>query len=296
MKDLHPQYELLISYADGNADVEMQRQAIELINSDTEAAGFYRSLQATVLPFNEVKSASALQPSAVPQKIVDQINEAALSERPVDDDGITTTSSQTVTSFGAPTDAHAVNGERAGYGNLALAASLFCGLIAGALLYSFANGVDSVNPQDNSSAMAAAEVPEWVRLVADYHRLYVRETITASAVESADTVSKQVSDILQTSFSVPALDQHGMEFRRAQWLAIDEQPLLQLAYLPDSGKPLAVCVLKKNSAQDTAAEYGETGGMQYVHWQSDEHAVVIVGTVSPQQMQDINRVVQRELL
>jgi anti-sigma factor RsiW len=124
----------------------------------------------------------------------------------------------------------------------------------------------------------------------------VRDTVTATAAASADVVSQQVSETLQTPFSVPSLESQGMQFRRAQWLAIDEQPLLQLAYLPDNGKPLAVCVLKKDIAEDKPAEYGETGGMQYVHWQRGEHAVVIVGTVSPDRLQDINGIIERELL
>jgi len=49
MKDLHPQFELLINYADGNADADMQKQAVELIESDADAADFYQSLRATAL-------------------------------------------------------------------------------------------------------------------------------------------------------------------------------------------------------------------------------------------------------
>lgn len=294
MKDLHPQFELLISYADGNADAEKQRQAVELINSDAEAAEFYQSLQATVQPFDEIHAEQVRQTAAVPQKIIDQINSAqpelvnaAGAER----------SSENVTSIqsNVTDNTRGMTSNSGGrFGLMALAASLFCGLIGGAILYGAATGLQP--NAGNSTALAQSEAPEWVRLVADYHRLYVRETITASAGESADAVSLRVSKSLQANFNVPSLSQQGMEFRRAQWLAIDDQPLLQLAYLPESGKPLALCVLKRSTAQDIAAEYGETGGMRYVHWQTGEHAVVIVGTVSQEMLQEINGVVKSQLL
>jgi len=301
MKDLHPQFELLINYADGNADADMQKQAVELIESDADAADFYQSLRATALSCDDINHER--QTEEVPQHIVDQIESAtpasvqAIATESSSDDKIT--SLQIPATMGsAPAGTNATNAEPAGYGKLALVASLFCGLVTGALLYSVSgDSTGSRNSTEVSQADGAVPaVPEWVRLVADYHRLYVRETVAASAVSSAEVVSKQVAEVLQTDFSVPSLEQQGMEFRRAQWLAIDDQPLLQLAYLPESGMPLAVCILKKDTRHDLPAEYGETGGMQYVHWQSGEHAVVIVGTVSPQQLQDINGIVERELL
>ena len=298
MKDIHPEYELLISYADGLADATMQRRAIELIDSDADAAEFFNSLQATAGLLDD-----QLYPlPAVPHELVERIENAAMpdtsaakihdihsdrlsSSRAADDNYFSTASSRATAG---------ITRKPAGFGRLALAASLVGGMIGGAALYGSVNGL--YFQSKDSLTLAQSVVPEWVRLVADYHLLYVRETVLASPVASAEAVSQQVSENLQIPFSVPQLDEQGIEFRRAQWLAVDDQPLLQLAYLPESGKPLAVCVLKKSTSQNIPAEFGETGGMQYVHWQKGEHAVVIVGAVSQQELQDINNVVEREML
>lgn len=299
MKDLHPQFELLIRFADGNADSDMQRQALELIRSDAEAADFYQSLQATSpaqVPYHALYADARVTdatPDDVPAALIEQINQATASDYSDAHDSAVSSdhlSQQPSQNTAVPSGQVAANSNR--FGPLAMAASLAFGLIAGALLYR----TSAPSASDTTVATAPQAVPEWIRLVADYHRLYVRDTVTATAAASAGEVSQQVSETLQTPFSVPSLESQGMQFRRAQWLAIDEQPLLQLAYLPDNGKPLAVCVLKKDIAEDKPAEYGETGGMQYVHWQRGEHAVVIVGTVSPDRLQDINGIIERELL
>ena len=298
MKDIHPEYELLICYADGFADAAMQKRAFELINTDSDAAEFFYNLQATKgliddelypLPAVSDQLVERIENTAMPDissATIDDINNDKLSSwHGAEDNSVSTTSRGTSGGF---------TRKPSGFGGLALAASLVGGLIGGAAIYGSVNGL--YVQSNDSSKIAQSVIPEWVRLVADYHRLYVRDTVLASPVASSKAVSQQVSEKLQVPFSVPQLDQQGIEFRRAQWLAVDDQPLLQLAYLPESGKPLAVCVLKKNKSQDIPAEFGETDGMQYVHWQKGDHAVVIVGAVSRQQMQDINDVVESEIL
>lgn len=266
MSELPPQFELLITYADGLADATQQEEAEKLIATDEEAAAFYTSLQKTQLPNADI-FVGQLEP--VPESMIATINETDL----------------------APTAYSSLTPKK--FGGLALVASLFLGLISGAILYGTGTSFKKYNPAQDT---AEAEMPEWVRLVADYHRLYVRETITASAPLSAELVAQQVSKELKEPIGVPLLDGLGMEFRRAQWLAIDGRPLLQLAYLPDKGKPLAVCVLKKNSSEEIPLEFGETGGMQYGHWQTGTHAIIVVGSLSGEELRDIIDVVERELI
>lgn len=280
MNKLHPEHALLITVADGHANAAEQQRANELLKTDAAAAEFFSSLEQTNLDYSE---AFDIQPE-VPQSLLTSI-EIADSTSLASFDGVTTIKPHN--KVGGPADARK-------YGNLALAASLLVGSLVGALIYGVAGTHQSSDYV--STNIAQADVPEWVRLVADYHRLYVRETIVGVPVSSKDLVSEAVSEKLNHKLTVPSLDQQGMEFRRAQWLAVDEQPLLQLAYLPTEGEPLAVCVLRKNEVRDLPAEYGETGGMQYVHWQAGNLAVVIVGTVDSQQLVEINRIVESELL
>lgn len=293
MSDLHPEFELLISYADGNADTEMQKKAVDLIRTDPDAAEFYKSMQATALALGEN---AEREENAVPQDIIDRIKGARIDqlEQQPEGDNHTAAIQPSVKEDQARKGSNRSDGFGPAVFPVSIAASLLCGLIGGALLFGAPDSLMSNTGQVEVNA--TADTPEWVRLVADYHRLYVRETITASGHQDADVVSQQVSEKLRTKLSVPSLEKQSIEFRRAQWLAIDNQPLLQLAYLPESGNPLAVCVLKKNKAENSAAEYGETGGMNYVHWQTGEHAIVIVGMVSQVELQEIYNVVEQELL
>ena len=262
MIDNHPQETLLIRYADGQATPEEGQQVQDLIARDPAAAGFLQQLEQTQ-PWLEQASQIPLDPAPVAAK--DYINDyqASLPVQP-------------------PVQR----------GRLGLVATLAVGLAGGALLGA---GFKSETPVVTvAGTQAESSPPEWVRLVADYHRLYARETIDNSPAQLASNVSAELTATLNRKLTVPELKDVGLEFRRVQSLVYDNQQLLQLAYLPEMDRPIAICILTGNVAAESVTA-GMHGEMQYAYWQNQGHAVVVVGELSREQMDKIVTKVRRSL-
>ena len=142
-------------------------------------------------------------------------------------------------------------------------------LVPAALAASFALGVFV-----NSATKSA---PDWVEQVALYQTLYVTETLSGPV---------QDSDLTQVAFTrakeglglkfdaAPAID--GMTFKRAQMLAIDGAPLVQIAYLDDAGQPWALCITKavEANAPVSASSFHD---LATASWVKDGLGYVLVG-------------------
>lgn len=91
----------------------------------------------------------------------------------------------------------------------------------------------------------------WIDAVANYQAMYTRATVEGSAqnaAQAAQVLQKFMSSSVGESadavtLSIPDLSSEGFAFKRAQPLVFGENALLQMAYLPVSGKPAALCVL-----------------------------------------------------
>ena len=65
--------------------------------------------------------------------------------------------------------------------------------------------------------------------------------------------------------SFPLLDTYGIQFERAQQFTVDDDVLVQLAYLPDylpeQTNPIAVCIRKTNANKNTNVTYSNSASM-----------------------------------
>lgn len=120
----------------------------------------------------------------------------------------------------------------------------------------------------------------WIVQVADYHLLYVRETVTGSQPDSlaVKALSEKLGNALNTKLVIPDLSKNQIAFKRGQILQSDDRPLIQLAYLPDVGQPVALCILR-NDMPDALPKKGNSRGMPYVKWSKDGLSYVIIGKI-----------------
>lgn len=120
----------------------------------------------------------------------------------------------------------------------------------------------------------------WIVQVADYHLLYIRETVSHSHATPKEIISltKSLSSQLNTPIIIPNLNAQKLDFRRGQILDSNGRKLVQLAYLPDSGRPVALCILN-NNAKDALPKAGESRGLPYVTWSIDGLSYVIIGAI-----------------
>ena len=91
--------------------------------------------------------------------------------------------------------------------------------------------------------MRPAPTQDWVLAVANYQSLYVTETLAASEPEEERQARlTTLSEALGTDLT-PLLGVGEIEYRRAQLLGFEGEPLVQVAYLKN-GVPIAICITR----------------------------------------------------
>jgi anti-sigma factor RsiW len=124
------------------------------------------------------------------------------------------------------------------------------------------------------------QIPSWVHAIANYQAMYVRETVgrspdSAEYVKSVLRTLKASRSPRDVALTVPDLSSVGLEFKRIQMLGIEGKPLTQIAYLPERGKPAALCVLKLNSSPDAEITAKRMENLSIVSWQKDGYGYVL---------------------
>ncbi|HIO91679.1 MAG TPA: hypothetical protein EYG68_02410 [Leucothrix mucor] len=233
---LHPDFELLLAYVDGQLNETEHRKAEALILRDQTAQDFVQELQKSQLPYRD-----AFQPLLEAKKITSkEVLVAPKSNR------------------------WAWSG--------AIAASLCVGLIAGGLFIS--------NQQINHD--------DWVMQVADYQLLYVRDTLNTPNPEIAQVaaLSEKLGKQLGTKLIIPDLSSHALSFKRGQVLETHGKPLIQLAYLPKQGRPVALCITAIHE-DDSPQESGTSRGLSFVKWTKNGLGYVLIGDVKQEKLQQM---------
>ena len=142
---------------------------------------------------------------------------------------------------------------------VAIAASLLIGILVGVFAHSQLNVTE---PE--------AQAPDWISQVANYQQLYIRPTVENAAPVNVEFLDKLFTDNLALEVKVPDLSNRSIEFMRGQLLEVNGNPLVQLAYLPAEGKPLAICIMRGQRAAGTPTstidQFGKSHGLTYGSW------------------------------
>ena len=148
---------------------------------------------------------------------------------------------------------------RAGLG---LAAALLVGLGIGAVW---------------SPAAQNSPAPDWTEIVATYQMLYVPQTLGGGTPAPAEAEARlaQLSEILGRDLS-SATTVEKLEFRRAQMLGLQGEPLVQIAYQNSTGAPFAICITPRTTA-DYAPRTEMLAGLAAAHWAKDGFGFVVIG-------------------
>jgi anti-sigma factor RsiW len=126
-------------------------------------------------------------------------------------------------------------------------------------------------------AAAHSETASWVRAIASYQALYVRETVdhTTDNPEHAQTILRNFEAKEKAKLTVPNLVSAGLEFKRIQLLGLGDRQLVQMAYLPPEGKPGALCVVRSTNSKDAVPAAQRIENLSIVTWQKDQLAFVL---------------------
>ena len=168
---------------------------------------------------------------------------------------------------------------------LSLAASLLIGLLIGII----GSQLGSFNNREDLP-------PDWVSQVANYQQLYVRSTVDSAGSVDLPAIQALMQVQLGEKLSIPDLNSKAIEFRRGQLLQVEDKPLIQLAYLPESGVPIALCIMKDSDATFQESKTGLSHGLRYSHWQSEGLRFVLIADVNDTTIRELTTIAQTGLI
>ena len=117
--------------------------------------------------------------------------------------------------------------------------------------------------------------PSWIAAVANYQSLYVAQTLDRSEpIDQREANLLALSDDIGLDIS-PLSDIDDIDYRRAQLLGFDGQPLVQIAYL-DNQVPIAICITFVDGPDQSESE-GTHFGLSTVSWQKDGRGFLVIG-------------------
>lgn len=231
---------LLMSYVDGELSPDERVATEAAVAASREVAERVAALRASCLPYRA--AFEHVQQAPLPASLADRVDElVSVSRHPL---------------------------ERAGRKSPYL---MFAALAAGIVLCAVTL---SLVP---STWPISSTVEPWVKAVAGYQSLYARETIAALQEDSSATENalSKLRRTMDPKLNVPNLLPQGLLFKRLQQLDFRGQPLVQLVYLPQTGKPVALCMLKE-AKPDEGVRVQTIDGMQAATWRRDHLAYVLL--------------------
>ncbi|MBR8303172.1 anti-sigma factor [Burkholderia dolosa] len=139
-------------------------------------------------------------------------------------------------------------------------------------------------------AVARTGVSAWVMAAANYQRLYTRDTVAFDAsnlVAAAHTVDSIRRDD-GLPIRIPDLRSAGLTFKRIQRLNFNHKPLVQIVYLPEKGRPVALCVMKDDKP-DTALTQQQVFDMDVVTWRRARMTYALIAAPGEADLDAIGR-------
>jgi anti-sigma factor RsiW len=229
----------LMAYVDGDLPTERSAQVEAAVADSADLAARLQALRASTLPYAAAFAAQALPPvpEELEQRIADLVSARSPRRRMPSWPGL-------VAAFAA--------------GVLCCAVGLELPVL--------------------TRFSSAAPVAPWITAVADYQALYSRATL-ANVSEDPVLSARVINDLRANdglSVQVPDLRGEGLSFKRVQRLSFHENAVVQMAYLPERGEPLALCVTR-DTGPDEGPHLVRLSEFRSVVWRRDRMSYVLLG-------------------
>ncbi|MCX5544328.1 anti-sigma factor [Paraburkholderia sp. CNPSo 3076] len=173
-----------------------------------------------------------------------------------------------------------------------LAMTFAAGALSCALVLRFATDWSHNDHGASSSALhaAAARVSPWVAAAVNYQQLYTRDTVAFDALtpEVASQVISQIHSNDGVPIRVPDLRPAGLTFTRIQRLRFHNRPLVQIVYLPKTGLPVALCVMK-DEKPDASMTHEHVESMNVLTWRRAKLSYALIASLDDDQLLAIGK-------
>ncbi|WP_321963751.1 anti-sigma factor [Paraburkholderia sp. J7] len=271
----------LLAYVDGRLSPD-ERAAIEAqLRESDEARKKVSLLRASQVDFAGAFAEQALPP--VPESLRLSIDEMVRAQPSASANDKTTPLSEQQASAPVKSRLRRVP--------VWLAAACVAGAFVAGQLVRFDSLLGPGGPGSGSAHLASAsEMSPWVQAAVGYQRLYTRETVAYWQDDPA-LAAKVVEDIRRDdrlALRVPDLSSAGLTFKSVQRLHFHNKPLVQIVYLPRSGPPVALCVMK-DARPDEAVASRTVDSMGVTTWRQNELTYALIGQTSDVDLAEIGK-------
>ncbi|MEX3981091.1 anti-sigma factor [Paraburkholderia sp. EG287A] len=173
-----------------------------------------------------------------------------------------------------------------------LAMTFAAGALSCALVLHFATDWARSDRGASAGAVhaAAAKVSPWVAAAVNYQQLYTRDTVAFDALtpEVASQVIAQIHSDDGVPIRVPDLRPAGLTFTRIQRLRFHDRPLVQIVYLPKTGLPVALCVMK-DEKPDANMTHEHVESMNVLMWRRANLSYALIASLDDEQLLAIGK-------
>lgn len=266
----------LSAYLDGQLPRAEMNEIDEILAQDDDAREVFEKLKLGS-EFGARAFERMLQ-EPIPLDLVRNIKEAGKSEDDAPKLGIA----------GIPVAA-APAARRSTFWPQALAASLAIFMAGGVAGYLISK------QQDTEAPLQIAAAPRtWLDDIADYHRIYARQTRHLVEVPASDKehIVEWLSASTGVAFTLPDLTAQNLTFEGARLLVAGGKPTAQLLYRDAENEIFAICFLQSEPVEGkTALAESMRNDIGLVSWQRGNASFVVVGPSADPNLERIAEVV-----
>lgn len=139
---------------------------------------------------------------------------------------------------------------------------------------------------------AAIPARTWLDEIADYHRIYSRQTaehqVEVRATGDTSRMREWLTSSIGVDFAIPDLTARGLTFEGSRLLVASGRPVAQLIYKEEDGDIFAICLLKsKPGTIDSDMAESIRDDMSMISWQKAGTSYVVVGPSSDANMHEL---------
>ena len=252
----------LSAYLDGQLPKAEMNEIDEILAQDDDARGVFEKLKLGS-EFGARAFERMLQ-EPIPLDLVRNIKEARASGNDAPKLGIA----------GIPVAATPAP-RRSKFWPKALAASLAIFIAGGVSGYLISEHQDTDGP-----IQIAAAPRTWLDDIADYHRIYARQTRHLVEVPASDQdhIVEWLSASTGVPFKLPDLSGQNLKFEGARLLVVGGKPTAQLLYRDAENEIFAICFMQSDPVEGkTTLAESMCNDIGLVSWQQGKASYVVVG-------------------
>ncbi|QGZ59525.1 anti-sigma factor family protein [Paraburkholderia acidiphila] len=281
---------LLMAYVDGELTPREREDVEKTISVSPEIAERLARFAASALRYQHAFAHQKLPP--VPERLTLEIEQMSRAYSGPPESADTARGSATGPGWFARLRSHlplrfALNLSLPGLAMTFAAGALSCALV---LRYATQGLRGDRGAGASALHTAAASVSPWVAAAVNYQQLYTRDTVAFDALtpEVASQIVAQIHRDDGVPIRVPDLRPAGLTFTRIQRLRFHNRPLVQIVYLPKTGLPVALCVMK-DEKPDAGMTHEHVENMNVLMWRRAKLSYALIASLDDDQLLAIGK-------